>query len=75
MKDRFLQITLNRSAASAFAKREASKAGVGASLARLRLAGNFCRLPDILIETKYQTPTMHYKRNELNTTKDSTRPK
>ena len=47
-EDRFLQIMLNRSAALAFAKREASNVGVGSSLGRLRLVGNFCLLPDIV---------------------------
>ena len=44
----------NRSAALTFTNREASNVGVGSSLGRLCLAGNFCLLPDIerRVETK-----------------------
>ena len=46
MKDLFLQIVPNLSATPSLTNLVRSKFGVGSSLARPRLAVNFCRLPE-----------------------------
>ena len=64
MKDRFLQLVSNLSAAPSLKNLVRSKFGIGSSLARPRLAVNFCSLSDIgigggggldLLSTKGQT--------------------
>ena len=50
MKDLFLQMVPNLSAAPSLKNLVRSKFGVGSSLARPCLAVNLCRLPDIGVE-------------------------
>ena len=47
MKERFLQMVPNRSAAPSLTNRVTSKFWVGSSLARPCFVGNFCLFPDI----------------------------